>query len=125
VSTFVAYALGMGALITLLTLAVALARQGLVRGLRRLLPYMGRISGALLIPAGILVAYAGWSEAEQLGGRNRGTGLFEQMQGLQSDLSSWIQQMGPGRIGAIAAVIVAAVITIGFLVRGSSDKPVS
>ena len=64
---------------------------------------MGRISGALLIPAGVLVAYAGWSEAEQLGGRDRGTGLFERMQDLQSDLTTWIQEMGPGRIGAIAA----------------------
>ncbi len=125
VSTFVAYALGMGALITLLTLAVALARQGLVRALRRLLPYMGRISGALLIPAGALVAYAGWSEAEQLGGRDRGTGLFERLQELQSDLTNWIQETGPGRIGAIAAVIVAAVIGIGLLLRTRREKPAS
>jgi len=96
-----------------------------VRGLRRLLPYMGRISGALLIPAGLLVAYAGWSEAEQLGGRNRGTGMFERMQDLQSDLTSWIQQTGPGRIGLVAAVIVAAVIGIGWLVRGRRGERVS
>ena len=117
-STFVAYALGMGALITLLTLAVALARQGFVRALRRALPYMGRISGALLVPAGLLVAYAGWSEAEQLGGRARGTGLFERLQEMQGDLTSWIQETGPGRIGLIALVIVVAVIGIGLLMRG-------
>jgi cytochrome c biogenesis protein CcdA len=118
ISTFVAYALGMGALITLLTLAVALARQGLVQALRRALPYMGRISGALLIPAGLLVAYAGWSEAEQLGGRSRGTGLFERLQEVQGDLTTWIQQRGPGRIGLIALVIVVAVVGIGMLLRG-------
>jgi hypothetical protein len=117
VATFLAYAFGMGAVIALLTIAVALARQGFVRALRQLLPYMGRISGVLLVVAGLLVAYAGWSEYEQLSLRNQGTGLFERLQGWQSSLSSWVQDVGPGRLGLIAAVVVAAVVGIALLLR--------
>jgi cytochrome c-type biogenesis protein len=120
VATFLAYAFGMGALIALLTIAVALARQGVVGGLRRLLPYMGRISGGLLVVAGVLVAYAGWSESEQLSLRSRGTGLFERMQDWQSSLSSWIQDVGPGRLGAIAAVVIVSVVVVAVLLRRSS-----
>ena len=54
--SFVAYALGMGTVLTLLALAAALSRQGLERALRRLLPYLERASGVLLLVAGAYVA---------------------------------------------------------------------
>jgi cytochrome c-type biogenesis protein len=125
VATFLAYACGMGALIALLTIAVALARQGFVRGLRRLLPHMGRISGALLVLAGLLVAYAGWSESEQLAARDRGTALFDTMSRWQSNVSNWVQDVGPGRLGAIAAVVIVAVVTIALVLRHGSTRPAS
>jgi len=51
---FGAYALGMGAVLMALTVAVAvaLARRSLVAGMRRALPYVSRASGALLVVAG-------------------------------------------------------------------------
>lgn len=52
---FVAYALGMGTVLTLVALAAALSRDGLARALRRLLPYVDRASGALLLAAGLYV----------------------------------------------------------------------
>lgn len=54
---FAAYGLGMALVLTALSVAAALARQGLARGLRRLLPYMSRLAGALLLLAGIYVSY--------------------------------------------------------------------
>lgn len=54
---FVAYGLGMALVVTALSVAAALARDGLARGLRRLVPHMGRIAGALLLVAGAYVSY--------------------------------------------------------------------
>src|SRR5690606_3890187 len=61
-ATFLAYGLGMGLVLMVLTLATSLARQGLVRSMRKVLPYVNRISGALLVLAGAYVVYFGWYE---------------------------------------------------------------
>jgi cytochrome c-type biogenesis protein len=57
VLVFAAYGLGMALVLTALSVAAALARQGLARGLRRLVPHMSRIAGALLLAAGAYVSY--------------------------------------------------------------------
>ena len=53
--TFVVYALGMGAALAVLTVAVALARTGVVTAFRRVLPHVQMISGVLMVLAGIFV----------------------------------------------------------------------
>jgi cytochrome c-type biogenesis protein len=59
---FVAFALGFGVVLVGLTVALALARQSMVTGLRRVLPFVSRIAGALLVVAGAYVAWYGWIE---------------------------------------------------------------
>ena len=54
--SFLAYGLGMGTMLTLLAVAAALSRHGVARRLRRLLPYLERASGGLLLAAGLYVA---------------------------------------------------------------------
>jgi cytochrome c biogenesis protein CcdA len=54
---FAAYGLGMALVLTALSVAAALARQGIARGLRRVVPHMSRIAGALLLAAGAYVSY--------------------------------------------------------------------
>ncbi len=49
---FVSYSLGMGAVLTLLALSFGLFKGGLTIYLRRAVPYMGRIAGALLLISG-------------------------------------------------------------------------
>jgi len=56
-AVFAAYGLGMGLVLTALSVAAALARDGLARGLRLLVPHMGRTAGALLLVAGAYVGY--------------------------------------------------------------------
>jgi len=43
-------------------MAVALAKDGVVQRFRNLLPMMNKIAGALLVVAGLYVAYYGWYE---------------------------------------------------------------
>ncbi len=50
--SFVADAAGMGAILTALAVAAALSQKGLALALRRVVPYVNRASGALLLLAG-------------------------------------------------------------------------
>ena len=59
-AAFAAYGIGTGVVLTALSLGAALLKDGLARGLRRLLPFIGRIGGALLVVAGAYVTYYWW-----------------------------------------------------------------
>ena len=59
---FVAFGLGFAAVLTSLTVALAMARQSMVQTMRRVLPYVNRIAGGLLVLAGAYVAWYGWIE---------------------------------------------------------------
>jgi len=54
---FFSYSLGMGAVLTSLALSIAVFKGGLATYLRRVLPYMGRIAGALLLISGSYQMY--------------------------------------------------------------------
>jgi len=49
---FISYSLGMGSVLTILALSFALFKGGLTTYVHRLLPYMGRAAGALLLISG-------------------------------------------------------------------------
>jgi cytochrome c-type biogenesis protein len=57
ITVFVAYGTGMALVLMALAVLIALAREGAVRAVRPLLPYLGRISGALLVVAGGYLTY--------------------------------------------------------------------
>lgn len=118
VRTFVVFGLGMGALVTVLTIAVAVTRQGLLRLMRRLVPHFGRISGLLLVVTGSVVAYYGWAEARQLDGRTSGTGLAAWLQDVQSSISDWIDTVGTARLGIACGIIIAGALAVGWVSRG-------
>ena len=115
--TLVVYGLGMGAIITILTVAVGFAQQGVVRSMRRLLPYMGRISGGLLIVSGLVAVYYGWYEAQVLTGRQVDNGPAEMIAGWQADTSRWIASVGEERIGIAVALVVGGAAAIGWVAR--------
>ena len=96
-ATFVAYGLGMGATLAVLTIAVALAKQGIVARFRSLLPYIHTISGVLLILAGIFVAYYAWVEIQELEG-NGSSAVVDWARDIQSSLQRWAESQGAGRL---------------------------
>ncbi len=59
---FIAYAVGMGLVVGVAALAVALVRTSLLTRMRRAGPVVSRLAGALLMVAGGYVAYYGWYE---------------------------------------------------------------
>jgi cytochrome c biogenesis protein CcdA len=57
VTVFAAYAAGTAIVLMALAVLVALAREGVARAVRPLLPYLGRIAGLLLVIAGGYLVY--------------------------------------------------------------------
>lgn len=125
---FLLYGLGMGAIITVLTLAVSFARAGLITRLRSLVPHMSRVSGGLLIVSGIIAIVYGWYEAQILvNGREPSFAAGSVMADWQQSISSWISSVGEERLGlAIAIVVLGALATTAVLRRSKqSDSPSS
>ncbi|MEU6729492.1 cytochrome c biogenesis CcdA family protein [Nonomuraea wenchangensis] len=107
IAAFTAYALGMGLIIALLSLAVALARATLVTRLRRLLPYVSRTSGALLTLAGLYVLYYGWYELRVFAGQNTDDPIVAAATTAQTTIAGWVTELGPGRLALALALLLA------------------
>jgi cytochrome c biogenesis protein CcdA len=64
---FLGYALGMGAILAVITVGTALFREAVERWLRRVLPYVHRLSALFLIGAGVYLIYYWIFEADLFG----------------------------------------------------------
>lgn len=111
-AVFVAYALGMGLVVTLLSLTVALARAAAVARLRRLLPYVSRISGGLLLAAGLYVVYYGWYELRVFSGASTDDPVVGAATAVQGTISAWIETLGTGWIALALAVLLLGVLAL-------------
>jgi cytochrome c biogenesis protein CcdA len=123
VALFTVYAVGMGLVFSVLTVAVALARQGLVAKMRGVLPYVNKVSGVLLIAAGLYMAWYGYWEIEIVNGDTADGGPAEFFFTLNSDLSNWVDDVGATTIGLVLGALVAVVIvlTLGWRATMRSD----
>jgi len=108
-----------------LTLAIALARQSLVRSLRGVLPYINRVSGALLVLAGAYVVYYGWYELRIYSGDTSAGGVAQWMFDLSGRMTDWIASVGPTRVGLLLALAIALVVLVVLARRGGepADEP--
>lgn len=123
VMVFVLYGLGMGIVVGVLTLAVALAKDGLVAKFRSLLPKMNRIAGVLLLIAGAYVAYYGWYEVRLFNGSG---GVDDPVIDVAIDVQSWLLGFVPSVdnapwFGLFGGVIFAAAGVWAY--RRRSDRP--
>jgi cytochrome c-type biogenesis protein len=116
VATFVAYGIGMGSVVVFLTIATALARTSVARGLRRLLPHVNRISGALLLLSGAYVTYYGWYELRNRNSIRRDP-IVDYFTQRQADVSNWISSVGPTRLGVVLVLSIAIAVTVPLALR--------
>jgi cytochrome c biogenesis protein CcdA len=126
VATFLAYGLGMGMTLSILTIAVALAKQGIVTRFKKLLPHINVISGILLILAGLFVAYYAWVEIQELAGGSSST-VVGWARDIQSGLQNWAEGIGAGRLALLALLLVAGAVAISLAWKniGPRRTPVS
>ena len=108
---YLAYAAGFGLLVGVLAVAVAFARSALIDRISRILPYINRISGALLIAVGLYVGYYGLYEVRLFVLHGSPTDPVIAGAGrLQSVLAGWVHQHG-----AWPWVLGLAVFALGVL----------
>jgi cytochrome c biogenesis protein CcdA len=118
---FLAYGLGMGLVLMVITLAIALARQSLVRNLRKVLPYINRVSGGLLVLAGLYVVYYGWYELRVFNGTTSGGGVAQWAFDINSSISRWINEVGAIRLGLILGLVIALAVLVALATRRRAE----
>ena len=110
---FFAYAIGMGVVITFLTMSLALAKSNVAVTMRRILPYIGPVSGALLIIAGIyMIDYGIWDYQVTVANNfEAGNLMVDEFLEFQEATTAWIQETTTERIGLISLIgIVGALV---------------
>ena len=118
---FIAYALGMGTILTAISVAAALTRNGFSDSLKKFLPYVNRTGGALLFLAGLYVSFR-WGDAlfavDLPGGSMLAAGEF-----LSGDLRSWLGGKA-GRLvaAAVMALLIAASVWVFLIHRKKSGQ---
>jgi cytochrome c biogenesis protein CcdA len=106
VALFAAYAVGMGLTVAVAALAVALARDGLLRRIRRATPLLSRLGGVLLLAAGGYVAWYGWFEIRLLRGASSGDPIIGGAAVIQRWLSTLVSRTGAGVLAVMFAVLL-------------------
>lgn len=109
------YGAGMALVLTALTVTLALARGGLLAGLRRALPYVDRVAGAFLVLAGLyLVYYWIFNLRFDATGSTTGGGLVSTVEGWSFDTQAWLQDRGGWVLGTLllGAVAVTGAVTL-------------
>jgi cytochrome c-type biogenesis protein len=111
VALFVAYAAGMGLLVGVAALAVALARPSAVTRLRRFGPALSRLAGVVLLLSGGYVAYYGWYELQG----NVDDPIIAAAQSVQRQLVQTVERPGP-----VWLVVLFGLVLTGALATGAT-----
>jgi cytochrome c biogenesis protein CcdA len=115
---YLAYAAGFGLLVGVLAVAVAFASSALIDRMRRILPYVNRISGALLVAVGLYVGYYGFYEVRLFVLNGSPTDPVIAAAGrLQSALAGWVHQHGAWPWALALAAVAVGVLALSFARR--------
>ncbi len=119
-----AYALGMGLLVTVLALTVALAGSVRIDRLRSATGRVNLLSGALLVPAGTYIAWYGYVEIRTLRGDLTPNPVVDQVLEWQGRLARTVDELGPWWLALAAVVIAIGLAVVGRRTRNSRGATV-
>ncbi len=109
---YLAYAAGFALIVGTLAVSVAFASSAVLDRMRRIVPYVNRISGLLLVLVGAYVAYYGVYEIRLFGSTTAVTDPVVNAAGrVQSALAGWVHQHGSWPWLAILVVVAALTAT--------------
>ncbi len=125
VAYFTAFAAGFFLVVASLTVALALAQHSLVRTVRRVLPFVNRIAGALLVLTG---AYVAWYGVVEIRTPSTSDSVVDKVTAWSSDASDWVQRTGGTTIAAVLSVVIIAAAAFVLINRrarvlGEGDQP--
>ncbi|MBF6181476.1 cytochrome c biogenesis CcdA family protein [Nocardia otitidiscaviarum] len=108
VAAYLAYGLGMTLLVGVLAVVVALAGAAATAWTRKLLPYIGRISGILLVLSGLYVTYYGIYELRLFfGDGDADDPVIVAASHIQEALSRWVGDLGWRPLLAVLVAVFA------------------
>ena len=111
---YLTYAAGMALVVGVAATAVALAGIAAITAARRLLPYVNRVGGALLIIVGAYVAYYGVYELRLFFTRaDPRDPVIEAAAAIQQALSGWLSDIGVWPLTAALVVLVLGTVLLG------------
>lgn len=119
---YLAYAAGFTLVVGVLAVAVAFAGSALIERTRRILPYVNRISGALLVVVGLYVGYYGVYEVRLFNANGDPDDPVIAAAGrVQGTLAGWVDQHGAWPwVLALAVLVFAA---LAWTWRGRARRP--
>lgn len=114
---YFAYAAGFALVVGVLAVGVALASTALVDRMRALLPYVSRVSGAVLILVGLYVGYYGLYEVRLFSADGDPADPVVSAAGrVQRTLAGWVYRTG-GWPWAVALALMVAVAVLAVVAR--------
>lgn len=118
--SIVLYGLGMGAIVTALTVSLAFAKGGLLRVLRSGMRHLDRVSAILVLLTGV---YLTWYWYAAIAERDYGS-FVSRVERWQSDLATFLQRQGAWKLAIVfGAVIALAAVVIRFGGRRNDEAP--
>lgn len=103
---FVTYCFGMTVVLMTVSVALALARDGLVSRVRELVRFVDRVSGVLLVAVGVYLVWYGIYAADPANGA--ASTPLAWVEQWSADVSTWLQEGGTALGLAFAAVVAVA-----------------
>ncbi|KAA8962450.1 cytochrome c biogenesis CcdA family protein [Mycobacterium sp.] len=120
---FIAYAAGMTITVGIAALAVALAGSAATGTLRRILPYVGRIAGVVVLLTGIYVSYYGYYEIRVYFTDARPDDpIIKGVGTVQGWLANQVDALGSLPLLAMLAGLVATAIGLRIVVRHRASR---
>ena len=121
---YLAYAAGCALVVGALAVAVALAGSALVERMRRILPYVNRIGGAVLIVVGLYVGYYGFYEIRLFtAGGNPADPVIAAAGRLQGTIAGWVHRHGAWPwLVLLAVLLLAAFVWAWRANRGATSR---
>ena len=113
VTLFIAYAVGMGLLVGIAAVAVALASSSLISHLRRAGRFVPTLAGILMIIVGTYVGYYGWWEIRVLRGGRTEDPIIEAAAAIQQVVANGVAAVGVGWLVVILLSMIAVLALIG------------
>lgn len=111
VLAFVAYAVGMTLTVGVAALTVALAGSSATAAFRRILPFVGRIAGVIVLITGLYVAYYGYYEIRLYFTRaETDDPVIQAASTLQDSLIRLVDGLSPWLLLGVAAALVAVAV---------------
>lgn len=107
---FLAYGGGMSLIVMILTLATAIGRNEIATSMRKVLPYVSKISGGFLVLAGGFLILYGWWEIQVTRNNFDSNWFVDISQQFQTNITNWLGDVGETRVAVAIAFILWAVV---------------